>query len=70
MTLEDIENSGYTLHHTSFAPGYIPRGTPEKITPYKGRFGTGYKVEFPCEITTAYHYVSYFIKEVTECKTL
>lgn len=48
-------------HHTSFARGYVKR-TERVVTPYKGKFGEGFKFEQNCPFSTRYHYVTYFVK--------
>lgn len=60
-----INGQRYELHHIATAKGYISRKVDEVLEEYAGRFGTGYAVHYPRFDTTNYHYVAYYIKEVS-----
>lgn len=63
MTIKDLQRMGYTLHHIASQRGYLSRKDPRDIVePYKGRFGTGYKVLSPRWDTTQYVKVEYWTK--------
>lgn len=48
------------LHHTSYAVGYIRKGTLKRV-PYQGKFGKGVKVYSHNPNSTRYCLVSYYI---------
>ena len=48
------------LHHTSYAVGYIRKGTLKRV-PYQGKFGKGVKVYSHNPNSTRYCFVSYYI---------
>ena len=52
--INEIMNAGYKLHHIASQRGYISRCGGDKIIPYKGRFGEGYKVQSPRWDSTQY----------------
>ena len=59
-----MTNPKLHFHHTATAQGYVSRKRKEFIIePYKGRFGSGYKIHYPRYDTTQYHCVSYYIYE-------
>lgn len=62
MTIKQIKQE-YVYHHTASARGYISRRKDGIIEPYKGRFGTGYKIMRPRWDTTQYCYVDYYVKD-------
>lgn len=54
----------YYLHHTSYYKGYVSRKADYDhlpVTPYKGRFGTGYTVDLPSYESTRYCRRQYYI---------
>ena len=64
-TFETLRNDDrYYLHHTSYALGYVSRKADYDhlpVTPYKGRFGTGYTVDLPSYQTTQYCRRQYYV---------
>lgn len=60
-TITEIK-ANYREHHTSWARRYVSRKNPEGIAePYKGKWGTGYKVYTPSWRSTNYCYVTYYL---------
>lgn len=58
----EIENKGYRCVKTSWKRGYLSRKLNKPIiTPYNGRYGSGYTVEYPSWGSTQYHYISYHV---------
>jgi len=47
--------------HSALTRGYISRKIYGRIVPYKGRYGTGYKVYSPNPDSTRYCIVSYYL---------
>lgn len=60
-TVKEIENAGYTFHHTSLCRGY-QSVKEDKIVGYSGRFGKGYAVYSHNSSSTRFCYVSYYVK--------
>ena len=65
MTRSEIENT-CKLVKSSFHNGYVSRrinydDLPAR--PYKGRYGKGYTVLFPCYFSTKYCYIEYWIEK-------
>lgn len=61
-TAADLQQAGYTLHHTATHPTYHTR----KYTtcePYHGKFGEGFKIHKAHPTSTQFHIVEYWIKE-------
>lgn len=59
-----LNDTRYYLHHTSYAKGYVSRKADYEhlpVTPYKGRFGTGYTVDLPSYESTRYCRRQYYI---------
>lgn len=66
---EKVSSGELTVHHSSMRRGYVPfRGGPI-VTPYSGRFGVGYRVDYPnrCKEyyshSKEYHQIVYYIKK-------
>ena len=51
----------YTLHHTSWARGYVSRKSEGRWETYSGKFGTGFKVFRPSWESTRFCRVEYWI---------
>lgn len=64
MTVKEIMQQGYKLHHIASQRGYLSRKGDPKVEEYSGRFGSGYKVTKPRWDTTQYVTVEYYIKKV------
>ena len=64
-TFETLLNDDrYYLHHTSYVSGYVSRKADYEhlpVTPYKGRFGTGYTVDLPSYQSTRYCRRQYYV---------
>ena len=43
MSAEELEQAGYSYHHSAAEKGYTRVEDIGHIIPYKGRFGMGYK---------------------------
>lgn len=43
MSAEELEQAGYSYHHSAAEKGYTRVEDIGHIIPYKGRFGEGYK---------------------------
>lgn len=67
MTRKEIStNKSIIYHHTSMTRGYVSRelGLDElPAIPYSGRFGKGFKVLTPCNKSTQYCFVEYWIEK-------
>ena len=53
-------------HHTALIRGYVSRKRPVEditATPYKGRYGAGYIVDYPNYNSTRYSLRTYYIFE-------
>lgn len=59
---ELLKNCKYS--HSALTRGYISRKIYGRIVPYKGRFGTGYKVYSTNPDSTRYCIVEYYLNEV------
>lgn len=60
-----VERGDLIRGHTSYSKQYISRNLEPKdypIEPYKGRFGTGYKVYQPNWDSSTYCLVTYYLK--------
>lgn len=54
----------YIMHHTALKNGaLLTHKSKGIIYPYKGKYGTGYVIEKPCEHSTGHKWVTYFIKK-------
>ena len=51
----------FTEHHTARVRRYVSRKIDGIAEPYKGKFGTGYKVYEPAWDSTRYCYVTYYV---------
>lgn len=61
---KQLSNAYYKFHHSATATGYLPRSVDGiKLTPYKGRFGVGYKLEYPEFTNSQIHNVEYWIMD-------
>lgn len=59
-----LKDGRYYLHHTSYYKGYVSRKADYDnlpVTPYKGRFGTGYTVDLPSYESSRYCRRQYYI---------
>lgn len=61
MTINEVIEAGYLLHHTALHCGYQTVKRPH-IEPYSGVFGEGYKVERNNPQSSQYKIVEYYIK--------
>jgi hypothetical protein len=67
--LKQMENEGrVSYHHSASERGYIGTKQGERVIPYTGRFGTGYKVLHPNKgglingkRSTQYYRIEYYI---------
>lgn len=48
-------------HHSSWTPGYVRVKESPRITPYSGRFGNGYTVDFHTDKSTQFARREYWI---------
>lgn len=48
------------LHHSAWKRGYINRGV-NVVSPYNGRYGIGYTVEYQTVQSNRYHRIDYYI---------
>lgn len=58
------KDTRYYLHHTSYYKGYVSRKANYAhlpVTPYKGRFGSGYTVDLPSYQSTRYCRRQYYV---------
>lgn len=62
-TAADLQQAGYTLHHTATHPAYHTR-KHTTCEPYHGKFGDGFKIHKAHPTSTQFHIVEYWIKEV------
>lgn len=63
MKLDETKLAGLHYHHSAAQRGYISRKAGgERMEPYSGKFGTGYKVFTPRFDTTNYCTVSYYVQ--------
>lgn len=59
-----VNDDRYYLHHTAYYKGYVSRKADYDhlpVTPYKGRFGTGYTVDLPSYRSTRYCRRQYYV---------
>lgn len=59
-----LTDDRYYLHHTAYYKGYVSRKADYDhlpVTPYKGRFGTGYTADLPSYESTRYCRRQYYI---------
>lgn len=60
MTLQQIKQT-HKPTATVWRSGYMSRFARPKITPYSGKYGTGYAVETPIPPCRTMHLVTYYI---------
>ena len=60
--INDIVNNGFLYHHSAWTRGYISRKIDYVISPYCGRFGKGFRIEYPCYHSTQYHRIDYMVR--------
>lgn len=64
MTLKALKyNKRYFLHHTATAKGHRTSDDPERVEPYKGRFGEGYIVYLPTYSNSRFCTIAYYIRK-------
>lgn len=58
-----ISGTTYRKHHTAYCRRYESRRGSGHLEPYKGRFGTGYRLISPNWGSTVYSYVTYYVAD-------
>lgn len=72
-TEEDLRNAGLVPHMTTTRPGYYPRtgySFANSLQFYKGVYGAGLVERIPRYDTVNYHYIKYWLYELTEVMPL
>lgn len=62
MTIQEVKQT-HKPTVTAWRNGYMPRFARPKITPYSGKYGTGYAVETPIPPCRTIHLVTYYIRK-------
>jgi hypothetical protein len=59
-----LTKDGYIEYTTAWARGYYSRKKEiGLVEPYKGRYGVGYVVHTPSDISSQYHKIAYWISK-------
>jgi hypothetical protein len=59
-----VDGKRYKKVKTSWAQGYLSRKLPDRICPYKGKYGIGYTREYQDNRTSRYHIKEYYVEVI------